>query len=75
MKIRNLMPEGPAAVNLGKDFRISMISTSRYMLTGTADGTGCIGIGPWGCFDSNNFQVSGMFGAIPEDVSTWHALE
>ena len=45
------------------------------MLTGTADDTGCIGIGPWGCFDSNNFQVSGVFGAIPEDVSTGHALE
>lgn len=33
---------------------------------------GCIGVSP---FDSNNFQVSGVFGAIPEDVSTWHALE
>ena len=36
--------------------------------------TGCICIGPWGCFDSNNFQVSDVFGVIPEDVSTWHAL-
>ena len=45
------------------------------MLTGTSNDLGCIGIGPWGCFDSNNFQVSGVFGVIPEDVSTWHALE
>ena len=70
------MPEGPAAVNLGKDFRIALISSSWDMLTGTADDMGCIGVdGPWGCFYSNNFQVSSVFGAIPEDVSTWHALE
>ena len=69
------MPEGLAAVNLGKYLKIAMISRSWDMLTGTADDMGCIGIGPWGCFDSNNFQVSGVFGAITEDVSTWHALE
>ena len=45
------------------------------MLTGTSNDLGCIGIGPWGCFDSKNYQVSGVFGTIPEDVSTWHALE
>ena len=49
-----------------------MISTSWDMLNGTADDTGCIGIGPWGCID---FQVSSVFGAILEDVSTWHAME
>ena len=54
------MPEGPAAVNFGKDLRIAMISMSWDMLTGTAGDTGYIGIGPWGCIDSNNFQVSGV---------------
>ena len=47
------MPEGPAAVNLGKDLRIALISRPLGMLTGTSNDLGCIMIYIWVCFREN----------------------
>ena len=67
-------PEGPAAVNLGKDLRMSIRLKSGGNVKSLFDGRGMAGQALLGCLLMSRFQVSSLLGATPEDVRTWQAI-
>ena len=63
-------PEGPAAVNLGKDLRMAIRLTSGGNVL-HVHGRGMAGQALLGCLLMSNFQVSSLLGATPEEVRIW----
>ena len=61
------MPEGPAAVSLGKDRKIAIMLKSGSNETGVVWTTGGTGVGQLGCLDFNSCRVVSLLGAIPLD--------
>ena len=57
-------PEGPAAVNLGKDLRMSIRLTSGGDLKSVLDGRAMAGQALLGCLLMSSFQVSSLLGAM-----------
>ena len=57
-------PEGPAAVNLGKDLRMSIKLTSGGDLKSVLDGRAMAGQALLGCLLMSSFQVSSLLGAM-----------
>ena len=62
-------PEGPAAVSLGKDHKITIMLKSGSNETGVVWTTGgtCTGVGQLGCLNFNSCHVVSLLGAIPLD--------
>ena len=69
-------PGGPQAVSLGNERRTDMILNSggRAVVPGGKVISGRVGIGPLGCFCWSKFHVSGLLGAMPEDVRILQAF-
>ena len=57
-------PQGPAAVNLGKDLRMSIRLTSGGDLKSVLDGRAMAGQALLGCLLMSSFQVSSLLGAM-----------
>ena len=71
-----VVPECPAAVNLGKDLRMSIRLKSGGNVKSVllVHGRGMAGQALLGCLLMSNFQVSSLFGATPEEVRIWQAF-